>query len=251
LHEKIEPAMELAPIRHQRWKQVLWLVGMCAAFLGASYGAGLLARQLRLDILPSVSVGQLAIMLVPLVFAWADGGGFRNLGLIARWQAVDFGAMVGILAVHLIGSGITAVVLQAAGLLDTENMEAMTVFAEFGKMPAGSFLGMAFLLALQAGLGEELLFRGYLVTRLERLGLGAWPCIILSGLIFGLIHVPSGYGFLPSLSKAIWFGIPTGAYFWYRRNLGPLVLVHFFVDFVSFMTLYMAMKLNGGVIPGM
>ena len=251
MHEKIEPTVEQAPLPPKRWTQILWLAGMCVAFVAASLGAGLLARHLKLGMLPSVSLGQLGIMLVPIVFALADGGGFRNLGLKERWKAIDLAGIVVILTVHFMGSGITALILQITGLLKMDDMQVLSVFEQFGKMPVGTFFLMAFLLALQAGLGEELLFRGYLVTRLERLGLGAWPCIIISALIFGLIHVPSGYGFLPSLSKAIWFGIPTGAYFWYRRNLGPLVLTHFFVDFFSFMALFASMKLTGGHILGM
>jgi membrane protease YdiL (CAAX protease family) len=235
----------------KRWVGILWLVLLPVGFFAATIVAHIVAARLHLSVLAAASAGQLGIFLVAIIFALADGGGFRSLGLLGSWQATDAAVIPGIIFIHFVGSMIVSAILQATGQVDPSKMEVMKVFGEFGKLTFPQFAGTAGLLALQAGIGEELLFRGYLITRLERVGLGAWPCILLSGLIFGLIHVPSGYGFLPSLSKGIFFGIPTGIYFWYRRNLGPTMVAHALMDFVGFLALYAMLKLTGGIVPGL
>jgi membrane protease YdiL (CAAX protease family) len=237
--------------RPKRWVGVLWLVLLPVAFFAATFVAQVIAQRLHLSVLAAASAGQAGIFVVAVLFALTDKGGFRSLGLLGRWQAIDAAVIPGVIFIHFAGSVIVSVMLQLTGQADPSKMEVMKVFGEFGKLSFSQFAGTAGLLALQAGIGEELLFRGYLITRLERVGLGAIPCILLSGLIFGLIHVPSGYGFLPSLSKGIFFGIPTGIYFWYRRNLGPLIIAHALMDFIGFLALYAMLKLTGGIVPGL
>lgn len=237
-------------VRTNRIKTILWLVAMALAFLGVSFVTGWIATQFKLSLLASAAVGQVGILLLALVFAFADGGGVRALGLLTRWHGWEVAVIPGVIMLHFVGSAITSVIATLSGQMDPSKMEAMTVFQEFAKMDPGTFLGVALFLSILVGFAEELLFRGYVITRLERLGLGAWPCILLSALIFGLVHAP-GYQLIASLSKAIWFGIPTGAYFWYRRNLGPLVIAHGLMDFLAFVALYVMLRLTGGVIPGM
>jgi membrane protease YdiL (CAAX protease family) len=223
---------------------------MVAGFFVMNAIAHAISRRLHLAPLISASVVQLAIFLVAVIFALADGGGFRSLGVFTRWKPYDFAAVPGVIIVHVVGSIITYVLMAGTGTMSPDSMDVMSLFKEFGHLSFGQFAAIGGLLALQAGIGEELLFRGYLITRLERLGLGAFWCIVLSGMIFGLIHVPSGYGWIASISKGIWFGIPTGVYFWYRRNLGPLMAGHALMDFLGFVALYAMLKLAGGTIPG-
>lgn len=237
-------------MRPARIKTVLWLAAAALAFLGVSFVTGWIAAQFKLSLLASASVGQVGILLVALVFAFADGGGFRPMGLFTRWLSWEIAVIPGVIILHFVGSAITSVIATLSGQMDPSQMGAMTVFKEFANLSPGTFLGVALFLSIQVGIAEELLFRGYVITRLERLGLGAWPCILISALIFGLVHAP-GYQLIASISKAIWFGIPTGAYFYYRRNLGPLIIAHGLMDFLAFVALYLMLRLTGGQIPGM
>ncbi|HWI63591.1 MAG TPA: type II CAAX endopeptidase family protein [Symbiobacteriaceae bacterium] len=234
-----------------RLAPALWLVGLVVAFFAAQFAASALAHWLKLGALASASMTQAGLMLVAVVFPLIDGGGFRSLGVFTAWKGFDVAVIPGVLILHIVGSLMTMVVLMVAGLYDPQTSQgAMDTFSNFGQLETGSLALTALGLSLQAGIGEELLFRGYVVTRLERLGLKPWVCILLSALIFGLVHVP-GYGWAASLPKAIWLGIPTAAYFWYRRNLGPLIVAHAFLDFSLFMLLGLILKLTGGQLPAM
>lgn len=246
MEEKVQPEMGKSRVR-----QSLWLVGLVVAFFAAQVAGSALAHYLRLGALASASVTQAGIMLVALLFALTDGGGFKSLGVFTRWKAFDVAVIPGVLLLHIVGSIATMLLLLLVGWYDpASSQDAMTTFANFGKLEPGSLALTALGLSLQAGIGEELLFRGYVITRLERLGLKWWACILLSALIFGLVHVP-GYGWAASLPKAIWLGIPTGAYFWFRRNLGPLMLAHTVLDFSMFMLLGLVVQLTGGQLPTM
>jgi membrane protease YdiL (CAAX protease family) len=230
-------------------KPIVWLVGLVVAFFAVQFLASLVAHWLQLSPLGSASVTQAGIMLVAFGFALADGGGLRSLGLIAPWKGYDAAVIPGVLVLHIVGSILTMVVLMAAGLYNAEaGQGAMNTFSTFGNLDMSSMTLTALGLSLQAGIGEEMLFRGYLITRLERAGLKWWACILLSALIFGLVHVP-GYGWAASLPKAIWLGIPTATYFWFRRNLGPLMVAHTVLDFSMFMLLGLILRLTGGQIP--
>lgn len=222
------------PPRRRPWKRVFWLLGMMVAFYVAVIGFQLVAELWKLPLVGRAGLGQVGILLVALLFAALDGDGFRPLGILGRWKGYDAGVIIGIISLHLLGSLLMAplIIKITPGVL--ESSAATGLLNTFASFDTGTFTLIAMGLALQAGVGEELLFRGYLISRLERLGLPAWGCIVGSGLIFGLMHW-SGYGLLSALSKGIFFGIPTGIYFWYRRNLGPLMTAHTLMNFLGFM----------------
>ena len=85
--------------------------------------------------------------------------------------------------------------------------------------------------AVTAGLGEELLFRCWLQTRLEA-ALGAWPGIALASLAFALMHLGSHATGAPVLDVARVvvaqgsFGLLMGVLWWRHRNLVAIVAAH-------------------------
>jgi membrane protease YdiL (CAAX protease family) len=82
-------------------------------------------------------------------------------------------------------------------------------------------LPMLFLLvAALPGLAEELLYRGYLQSRLLR----AWPAriaILLSAVMFGIAHIDPFHA-LTVIPLGIWLGIVS----WKADSLGPAILGH-------------------------
>jgi len=84
------------------------------------------------------------------------------------------------------------------------------------------------LAVLTAGVVEEILFRGYAVTRLAQLtGSLLWAAII-SGLVFAALHLPV-WGAGPSLGFFIG-GLATTAFFVWRRDLVAMIIAHVAID---------------------
>lgn len=86
-----------------------------------------------------------------------------------------------------------------------------------------------FAIPITAGVTEELIWRGYAITRMEAQGRKRWPAILLSALSFALIHGTP-------VHWAITFvvGIIAGYYYTRERKLVPLIATHVVMDLWSF-----------------
>lgn len=87
---------------------------------------------------------------------------------------------------------------------------------------------------------EELIFRAYLINVLDRL-LGktrtsAWAAVIVSAVIFGLLHAYQG---LTGILLTGSFGFIAGIFFLLNsRRIWPLILIHGIIDTISFIHIY-------------
>ncbi|MFC0675857.1 CPBP family intramembrane glutamic endopeptidase [Brachybacterium hainanense] len=101
--------------------------------------------------------------------------------------------------------------------------------------PPATLLVAATATAITASFGEELMYRRFLQTRLEALT-GPWTGILLTSLVFALMHVPThGEGPLPAvLAQAIalqgTFGLAVGVLWARYRRLELCVLAHLLVN---------------------
>ena len=87
------------------------------------------------------------------------------------------------------------------------------------------------LAALQNALLEEVVVVGYLLRRLEQMGVSARFAIGISAVLRGSYHLYQGFGgFLGNLVMGVVFGLA------YRRwgRLGPLIVAHTLLDVVAF-----------------
>lgn len=197
---------------------------------GIYYG---LAAQ-RPELVAGIGEGQLFFAVYVFIFSveWAFGlslvvtlkrRGIRLLDLIAPqddpWRlnwlpaALVFLAFNGIFAVYMS-------VLWATGML--QPFEGASVWQ-------GIFL--LGLVPITAGFWEELIWRGYIITRLEARGRKRWAAILLSAASFALIH---GVVLPDRLLVTFLIGVVTGLYFTRERNLIPLMVTHTVVDVWSF-----------------
>ena len=80
------------------------------------------------------------------------------------------------------------------------------------------------------GFGEELLYRGYLITRLKQLFSSDFQVLILSSLIFGSVHAYQG---LPGMAMTALFGLAFGFLFMRTRTLWPLAVAHAGEDLIG------------------
>ena len=87
--------------------------------------------------------------------------------------------------------------------------------------------------ALTAGFTEELIFRAYLVPRLEILFKNKSAAVVVSALMFSLAH----YHYF-SISETIFtfcIGVVIAIYYQWYRNVKVLIFTHAAIDFISFL----------------
>ena len=85
--------------------------------------------------------------------------------------------------------------------------------------------------AFTAGVTEELLMRGYVLTRLSLLVKNRYVPIIVSALLFSALHY--SYRSLKELIFAFLIGIIYGAFYQKYRNIKVLIIAHFMLDVIN------------------
>jgi membrane protease YdiL (CAAX protease family) len=88
------------------------------------------------------------------------------------------------------------------------------------------------LLAIAVGFSEELVFRAYVLPRLERLLRSTPVAVLATAAIFGLIHWQRG---IVSTFSAFLIGVVYGIAFVWMRRLWPVVIAHAAHDFSAFL----------------
>ncbi|MEJ7674629.1 MAG: CPBP family intramembrane glutamic endopeptidase [Chitinophagaceae bacterium] len=96
-----------------------------------------------------------------------------------------------------------------------------------------------FIIALLPAIFEETFFRGAMQNLFTRWFKGPWAAIILTALIFSLIHL-SFYGFLVRFA----LGIILGFIFYYSGSLWLSILFHFLFNGIQVTILYI-LTING------
>jgi len=86
--------------------------------------------------------------------------------------------------------------------------------------------------AFTAGVTEELIFRGYIYTRLSLLFKKDYWAIILSALVFSAVHLP--YKSLQENIYTFLIGVICAVYYQKYRDIKVIITLHFFIDFISF-----------------
>lgn len=212
------------PLRDHRprWHWPLVILGPVVALLVANFATAGLAMLLLPDlneselgpgqvvavvIGQSVAVCAIVIGLCALLLK-AHGLRLRDAGL--RWTGASAPSL-------LIGLGIAVAVvlavglpLQALGLLRAPEDLGLPVWA---LLTAGLFQA----LVLQ-GFGEELLFRGYQMTALRTRPVTA---VLVSALVFGVIHLISSGGQESALERVLYLATPFG----FAVTAGALVIL--------------------------
>lgn len=82
--------------------------------------------------------------------------------------------------------------------------------------------------SITAGITEELFFRGYLIPRLEIVLKNTYLAIVLSSIIFGLIHY--SYGTLIQIVGPFFIGLVLAIHYQKYRNIKIVILCHFLWD---------------------
>jgi uncharacterized protein len=85
--------------------------------------------------------------------------------------------------------------------------------------------------AVTAGITEEFIFRGYMISRLSLFFSNKWLPVVISAMLFASVHL--GYHHTGELIFTFLFGIIFGYHYQKYRNIKVLVFVHFLWDLVA------------------
>jgi hypothetical protein len=88
---------------------------------------------------------------------------------------------------------------------------------------------------LTAGVTEELIFRGYLIPRLQLFFKKPIFPLILSSVLFGVAHI--GYGSIAQIIGPLFIGFVFAFYYQRYRNIKVLILCHFLWDLLTLLIL--------------
>jgi membrane protease YdiL (CAAX protease family) len=91
--------------------------------------------------------------------------------------------------------------------------------------------GLMLLTCITAGVTEELLFRGYILSRIKVLFKSDILAVFISALLFGLAHF--AYGDFNRMFFPFIIGLIFGTYYVKYRNISVLIICHFIMDFYT------------------
>jgi uncharacterized protein len=197
-------APHTSPTRNQAAPQVGVLLGLVAV----TVVLGALGVHLTLGIgLPPLFIG---LALLGVLWAGHRGGAIPTALGLTTWTGR------GVL-LALLGATPMALGLDLPEVRGTPMGVYEALMAWFGSGRDGVGAAAAALLsgAVLAPIGEELLFRGYAVSRLREAGWSVRRAILVPGLVFGALHIPgaldSGLGNaamsgLVTAMGGVWFG---------------------------------------------
>jgi len=118
-----------------------------------------------------------------------------------------------------------SLVLKKVGM--ASNDKALTTMTDL----LCSNLALLVFTCVTAAITEELIFRGYLLPRIDSLVKNKWLSIFISALLFGLVHI--GYADFGRMLMPFLIGLVFGIYYYRYRSLAVLIICHFIMDFYS------------------
>lgn len=173
----------------------------------------------------------LALLMIGLI-TWLKGLGWSDLGFRHpdRWLRI---LLVGIFV---------AIVLQSAALIQIKLGGPMPDISSFNQIKNNpwALLGYLVISWTSAGFGEEIIWRGFIMTQISRLfgaGKTGWAIgLFSSAILFGLVHAYQGItGIVMTGITGIIFGL---VFINSKQNLWASILAHAFTDSLAFILIY-------------
>jgi uncharacterized protein len=205
-------AVSSNPLIGHGWLRVLLFVIPLAGlviFIGRFGHAGAISGQLQPGFYDLVFF--IASVILTYIFRrWIDRKSFASLGLLVNGYLRDAiaGGMLAILMVC-----ICSLILRWTGHLRWTDIifDPRSLFLMLGSTALAAF-------------GEELVFRGYILSNLM-LSFNKWLALLISAILFMTFHMPWPFNFIPLLNILI-IGLILGLNYIYTRNLWFSVCFH-------------------------
>lgn len=207
-------------------------------------GEGALARQ------AVVWVANVAMLVTIWLGLRARGQGWAHLGLsfpVDGWGAALKAVLLSVVVVvAALVAFVVGGMLMSGGAAGGEGADMSGYEYLRGNLPM-------LLLALPAvwlvsSFGEEVIYRGFLMTRIAEMGdrtRGSWgAALVIGAAVFGLAHFAWG---AVGIVQTAFMGLAMGAaYLLVKRNLWVLVLAHAYIDTLLLLQLYLSPSAPGG-----
>ena len=167
-----------------------------------------------------VGVGAVALLACVTMMAVA-----RQQPASIGWTAKKFGfnILLGLLGLGVVMASRVVLVVSAV-LIEPSLMEDLTE-AQRGieeNLPRMQLVTMLIVMSFVA-IWEEVVFRGFLLTRLQAVLRCWWLTILVSSVLFGLLHAYEGW--FAAVMIAVMGAIMGGLFVW-RRSLVPSIVLH-------------------------
>lgn len=169
-----------------------------------------------------------------VLFLWWYAKQYENQSLII-WKEKESGTRfiiewVFLLFLLAMAANILSVITKLLGF--HENYPLMRAIAKF--LADKPFL--VIFVSATAGFCEEVIFRGYILTRLSLLFRNQYVPVVISGVLFSAMHYK--YHSVREFLFTFLFAMITGLHYNRYRNIKPLIIVHFLVDWVALSLLH-------------
>jgi uncharacterized protein len=168
-----------------------------------------------------------AAALIGVPFVLVAGPGAR-LAAPARLGLRPFPLGRGIGLTLAVYAGFFAFLILYALVVQPEPQEVIEEIAEENE--TAQLVALGLLVVLAAPISEEIFFRGFIFGGLRN-RLSFWPAALISGLLFGLVHAPTGPAQVPPL---VVFGVLLAWLYERTGSLGPPILMHMIQNAIAF-----------------
>jgi len=165
-----------------------------------------------------------AVVLILIVVFWERkplaSMGFKSVDLSVVATGLGLG---GFLMVGILGWSLLAPMLSGG----TETLNETMSETPTSVPPPYFFLWYAPFALITASFAEEIIYRGYAMERLLRIGVGPVTTVLVTQIAFALYHLKDGLG---SVLMVATIGSLFAVYYVLTRNLWVTIIGHFFVD---------------------
>ena len=159
----------------------------------------------------------------------------KSFFLIFKNQNYSFFSFIKKTAIVYISAIIIAFSLKLIINIIVGDESASGKMTELIKIFKANFLLMI-ITCMTAGITEELIFRGYIQPRIENIFNSSYASIIITNIIFGLVHFT--YGSVSQIIVPIGIGLVFSFFYKKYQNIYLLIFVHFLFDFLILLPNY-------------
>lgn len=190
----------------------------------------------------AIPIGTSALFVFVLLALWLRGTDMRSIGL-KRPERLRFVLLLGIgtgIGAPIVASLVGFLILTLLKPLIGTQTQDLSLFSNMLGHNIPALLGWLAVTWSFAAFGEEIVYRGYLMSRMSDLvGTSRWGwgiSLLVSSIIFSLSHAYQGpAGMIQSGTLGLVFG---SVYLIARRNLWANILCHGINDSLNFLLLF-------------